>query len=109
MRRFFDTVASRARHVYDIANRDVESWLRAVMSPLETQVREHQLRLRRRLESIRRIHQASEELEDRITELEQVRDALLLQLEGLSGQIASIGEIVEMPDALPTAANSEAA
>ena len=57
MKRFFETVASRAKHVYDIANRDVESWLKAVMAPLETQVREHHLQLRRRLESIRRIHQ----------------------------------------------------
>ena len=48
MKRFFETVASRAKHVYDIANRDVESWLKAVMAPLETQVREHHLQLRRR-------------------------------------------------------------
>src|SRR4029077_10756332 len=53
-RRFFETVASRVKHVYDIANRDVESWLRAVMSPLETQVREHHLQLQRRLESVSR-------------------------------------------------------
>jgi len=109
MRRFFETVASRAKHVYDIANRDVESWLKAVMAPLETQVREHHLQLRRRLESIRRIHQASDELEDRITELEQSRDVLLAQLEGLSGELASIAELVDSADTVPIAANSEAA
>ena len=109
MKRFFETVASRAKHVYDIANRDVESWLKAVMAPLETQVREHHLQLRRRLESIRRIHQASDELEDRITELEQSRDVLVTQLNGLRGQLEAIDEIVETPDALPFAANSEAA
>ena len=49
MKRFFETVASRVKHVYDIANRDVEAWLKAVMAPLETQVREHHLQLRRRL------------------------------------------------------------
>ena len=38
MRRFFETIASRVKHVYDIANRDVDSWLHAVMAPLETQV-----------------------------------------------------------------------
>jgi hypothetical protein len=109
MKRFFETVASRAKHVYDIANRDVESWLKAVMAPLETQVREHHLQLRRRLESIRRIHQASDELEDRITELEQARDVLVMQLKGLLGQLEAIDEIVETADALPLAANSEAA
>jgi len=37
------------------------------MAPMETQVREHQLQLRRRLESIKRIHKATDTLEDRIT------------------------------------------
>ena len=31
--RFFETIASRVKHVYDIANRDVDAWLRAVMTP----------------------------------------------------------------------------
>ena len=66
MKRFFETIASRVKHVYDIANRDVESWLKAVMSPLETQVKEHHLQLRRRLDSIKRIHRASGELEERL-------------------------------------------
>jgi hypothetical protein len=109
MKRFFETVASRARHVYDIANRDVESWLKAVMAPLETQVREHHLQLRRRLESIRRIHQASDELEDRIAELEQAKETLDAQLYGLSAQLVAIDEIAQTQDVLPPAANSLAA
>ncbi len=66
MKRFFETIASRVKHVYVVANRDAEAWLKAVMSPLETQVREHHLQLRRRLDSIKRIHRASDELEERI-------------------------------------------
>jgi len=42
-----------------------------IMSPMESQVREHQIQLRRRLESIKRIHQASDTLEDRVAEIEQ--------------------------------------
>src|SRR6185312_2944772 len=61
MKRFFETIAIRVKHVFDIANRDLESWLKAVMAPLETQVREHHLQLRRRLESVKRIHRASDE------------------------------------------------
>jgi len=49
MKRFFETIASRVKHVYVIANRDAEAWLKAVMSPLETQVREHHLQLRREI------------------------------------------------------------
>ena len=73
-RGFFETVASRVKNVYDIANKEVEVWLRAVMSPLESHVREHHLQLRRRLESVKRIHVASGELETRIAELEQQHD-----------------------------------
>jgi dynamin family protein len=105
MKQFFETVASRARHVYKVANRDVEGWLKAVMSPLETQVREHHIQLRRRLDSIRRIHRASDELENRILELEQAREALDVQRRGLRDQVSAMDLLIEAPDALPLAAN----
>jgi chromosome segregation ATPase len=104
MRRFFETVATRVKHVYDIANRDVEAWLKSVMSPLETQVREHQLQLRRRLDSVKRIHRAGDELEERIVELEQQGEALTLQVSGLATEIASIDAIIAQAN-FPLAAN----
>jgi prefoldin subunit 5 len=54
------------------------------MAPMETQVREHQLQLRRRLESIKRIHKATDTLEDRISELEQMEHNILDQLDELN-------------------------
>jgi len=105
-RRFFETVASRVKHVYDVANRDAEIWLRAVMSPLETQVREHQLQLRRRLESVQRIHNASEELEVRIGELEQQDEAITAQVASLMRAVELIDRTIARPDALPAAANA---
>ncbi|GAB2895738.1 dynamin-like GTPase family protein [Uliginosibacterium flavum] len=79
--RFFETVALEARKTFEIANRDVEQWLRVVMSPLETQVREYQLQLKRRLESVKRVHEATGTLEERIKELMQAEGALLRQVE----------------------------
>src|SRR6266571_2805422 len=106
MKRFFETVASRAKHVYDIANRDVESWLKAVMAPLETQVREHHLQLRRRLESVKRIHRASEELEERLSELDQAEAALRGQIGALAREVAAIDGTIDQPEMLPLAANA---
>jgi Dynamin family len=106
MKRFFETIASRVKHVYDIANRDVESWLKSVMGPLETQVKEHHLQLRRRLESIKRIHRASGELEERVTELEQSEEGIAAQIEALEREIGAIDFIIEQPDAMPRAANA---
>ncbi|HEX9302809.1 MAG TPA: dynamin family protein [Casimicrobiaceae bacterium] len=106
MKRFFYTIASRVKHVYDIANRDLDSWLRAVMSPLETQVKEHHLQLRRRLESIKRIHRASGELEERVAELVAQEEALAAQVRALAREVAAIEAIVLQPDAVPLAANA---
>jgi predicted GTPase len=81
--KFFGTLASRVIHVYEVANRDVENWLKAVMAPMESQVREHQLQLRRRLESIKRIYKATDTLEDRINELEAMEKAIHNQLKDI--------------------------
>ncbi|MCV2217301.1 dynamin family protein [Thauera sp. Sel9] len=89
--KFFETVAVQARRTFEVANRDVEQWLRAVMSPLETQVREYQIQLKRRLESVKRIHQATDTLEDRVEELKQGEDnvlVMLVQLDALQQEIA---------------------
>ncbi|MDP3483316.1 MAG: dynamin family protein [Sulfuricella sp.] len=82
--KFFETLANRVVRVYEVANQDVENWLKAIMAPMETQVREHQLHLRRRLESIKRIHKATDTLEDRITELQHMEGGILKQLQDLS-------------------------
>lgn len=77
--RFFETLASRVVQVFEILNKDVENWLKAVMSPMEGQVREHQMQLRRRLESVKRIHKATDTLEDRIGELDQMLNEVTRQ------------------------------
>lgn len=89
--RFFETIAIEARRTFEVANRDIEQWLRAVMAPLETQVREYQLQLKRRLESVKRVHEATGTLEERIQELEQSESAMLRQLE----EVASMRRVIE--------------
>ena len=105
--KFFETVAMQARRTFEVANQDVEQWLRAVMSPLETQVREYQIQLKRRLESVKRIHEATDTLENRVDELKQgeagVR-ALIAELDALQEGVADAlgvvaGEIAERGEA----------
>lgn len=81
---FFETLASRVINVFEIANRDIEHWLKMVMSPMEAQVHEHQQQLRRRLESIKRIYKATDTLEDRILELELTERGIQAQLDDLN-------------------------
>jgi hypothetical protein len=88
MRKFFDSIASRVKQSLDVANRDAEIWLRQVMSPLESQTREHREQLRQRRGSIERIHLAADDLEVKIAALETMQSGLeaqktaLLQAEG---------------------------
>lgn len=82
--KFFETLASRVIHVFEVANRDIENWLKSVIAPMESQVREHQLQLRRRLESIKRIYKATDTLEDRIAELEVIERSIQAQLDDLN-------------------------
>ncbi len=73
MRSYFESVALRLREIQELAEREVQAWLRAVMTPIETQAREHQEQFRRRLESVRRVLAASDGLEGRIAEIERER------------------------------------
>jgi hypothetical protein len=93
-RRFFESTVAKIRAIYKMANRDADNWLKNIMAPMETQVREHQIQLRRRLESIKRIHQASDTLEDRIKELEQIRDSIRAQEQGLDTRVEAIMQLL---------------
>jgi hypothetical protein len=88
--KFFEEVALQVRRAFEHANRHAEGWLKAVMAPMETQVREHQIQLKRRLESIKRIHQATDTLEERIGELTHVEGGLLGQVQALDALSATI-------------------
>jgi hypothetical protein len=105
--RFFETVANRIVHVYNITNREAEGWLKAIMSPMESQVREHQIQLRRRLESVKRIHKATDTLEDRIGELEQMQadaERQLRELKQISDLLQASLDITTPAEAVGLAA-----
>ena len=81
---YFETVAVQIRRTFESANRDIETWLRAAMAPLETHVRERQQQLKRRLESVKRINEATDDLEDRLAELTQSKNAIASRLADLA-------------------------
>jgi hypothetical protein len=93
-RRFYDSAVSSVRRVFQRANRDSDDWLKTIMSPMESQVREHQVQLRRRLESIKRIHKASDTLEDRLAELEHVQDGIKRQRANMDELITKVEKVL---------------
>ncbi|GMQ77481.1 MAG: dynamin-like GTPase family protein [Gammaproteobacteria bacterium] len=106
--KFFESSVAKVRAIYKMANRDTDSWLRNIMNPMEAQVREHQIQLRRRLESIKHIHQASDTLEDRLSELEHIRQGIDEQEQALDQQVNAILNALYSDEALAEAVKKSA-
>ena len=79
-RQFFSVIAGRIQQAFEIANRDAEGWLKAVMNPLEAQIRERQQQLKRRIDSIKRIYMATDTLSSRVNELRETERGLMNQV-----------------------------
>jgi septal ring factor EnvC (AmiA/AmiB activator) len=92
LERFFDSIASRVRHVFRAANTDAEAWLKVIMAPLETAIRQHRDQLRHRQASIQRIHDATDSLEQKIAAFESTQqdwDGTRARLAGMAEQLAA--------------------
>jgi hypothetical protein len=91
--RFFDSIVSSVRRSFRAANADAEGWLKVIMVPLETQIRQHKEQLRHRLSSIQRIHDATDSLEQKIAAFEAGQDELEQQrrrLNALNDAVATL-------------------
>jgi Dynamin family len=97
MRKFFETVASRLKELYDRARKDIEVWLRAILAPIEGQVREHQAQLKRRVESLKRIREAEDTLEVKIFELEENRETVEQQIAICTELSQQVFSVLSMP------------
>ena len=104
--RFFETLASKVVQVFEIANRETEAWLKALIAPMEIQVREHKIQLKRRLESVSRIHAATETLDERIAELQATGAAVSDQLEELARINERILQVLADEDSMRCLAKS---
>lgn len=88
--RFFDTVVSKSREVFAAAERDTEAWIRSLLPPIEVQVREQRAQLKKRAESVQRIRDAQESLDERISVLEDALEEVqsrLAELKHFSGRV----------------------
>lgn len=79
--RFYQSVCTASRKIFGRALRDANAWNSNLMVPMETYVREHHSQLRRRLESVKRIHKATDTVETRLQELELQNNELKEQQE----------------------------
>lgn len=101
MQKFFDSIASRVKHSFLQANRDVEAWLKVVMAPLEGQIREHKKQLKQRMQTLERIHAAADSLEDKVQAFEQMQADLERQKRTLEAFAAELDTVIAAVPADP--------
>jgi len=67
---FFDTVALKVIHIFEIADREVRAWMNQFIRPLESQLSAFQEQTNARIEGMGRIRNAEVDLVARLDELE---------------------------------------
>jgi hypothetical protein len=79
---FFDTVALKVIHVFEIADREVRTWMNGFIRPLEAQLAAFQEQTNNRIEGMARIQNAETDLVARIAELETLTAEVAQQRKG---------------------------
>ncbi len=77
---FFDTVALKVVHVFEIADREVRTWMNAFIRPLESHLGAYQEQTNARVEGMGRIQDAETDLEARLGELKTLAADVTRQL-----------------------------
>jgi len=107
--RFFDSAAVSLKKIYTVAIRELEGWLRSLMTPLESQVREHQAQLRRRMESVQRVMDAGDSLEERLQEIDEARARIERQLAQMKTLVEGVQAAIDRRPGRPNSARRPAA
>ncbi len=84
VKKFFISMVSHARNTFFQAHQEAEAWGKAAMAPLVSRIKEHKHQMEKRLESLRKINESRDTLQNRITELEQIARKLKTQLDDIN-------------------------
>lgn len=95
IKKFFITLVSRARLVFEESNRATRAWAKAVLTPIYTQIQEHRVMINRRLENLEKLRDNHANLGERVNiierELKEVKERYEL-IEDILGKLESIPE-----------------
>ncbi len=76
IKRFFITLVSRVREIFNDTNTGARTWSKAIMAPILAQVREHKIMMDHRLENLKKVHENLDNLSGRIQDLEATKQNL---------------------------------
>jgi hypothetical protein len=92
VKKFFITLVSRARTVFDECNTGAKAWSKAIMTPILSQIREHKTLMERRLENLKKIQDNLDSLGERIAAVEATRQNLIDQQKTTQSMLAKINQ-----------------
>ncbi|MEO0367201.1 MAG: dynamin family protein [Pseudomonadota bacterium] len=98
--RFYESVCNASRKIFERALKDANNWNNNLMVPMETYVREHHTQLRRRLDSVKQIHKASDTVDTRLKELGAMQRQLTSQhnqFNAISDRLVALLEVAPDP------------
>ncbi len=76
VRKFFLTLGEQARNQFELAQHEVDIWLRGLLAPLKLQIADHKAQLDKRTESLMKVHENMESLQHSILEIEAQQSTL---------------------------------
>ena len=79
IKKFFITLVSRARGIFDDCNAGANTWSKTTLKPVMAQLREHKTHLEKRLDGLKKIQENLDSLDSRIAELESDQQVLRKQ------------------------------
>ena len=85
-------MVSHARNTFFKAHQEAEAWGKAAMAPLVSRIKEHKLQMEKRLESLRKINESRDTLQNRVAELEKIAKKLKTQLDDINQLMATLNE-----------------
>ena len=80
VKKFFITLVSQARQLFNECNTAAKNWFQAAVSPVFAQIHHHKAMIDRSFEALKKIHENMDSLGERISELEDLRKDLEEQL-----------------------------
>ena len=90
IRKFFVTLAARARFLFQESNKGAKAWFQALMTPAFTHLRDHRAHIEAQLAALRKIHKNANVLGEQIAALESTRSDLGKQAAMLEDVLARI-------------------
>lgn len=86
-KKFFITLVSRARIIFQDCNLSSLNWAKSVLTPIYTQIQEHKIMIDRRLENLEKLRGNQSVLSERVVEIKE-------EMDNLSQQAALIDDIL---------------